>query len=273
MYYKYLPIDRITYLDDELIRFTQPGDLNDPFECLPQKPSKQEIQLLVLKVAKNHIEKKALNGIGNKVFLEMIEKYVDDVENDREGNLLDKYFNSAQTNINNSIGILSLSKNWNSALMWAHYTISHRGFCIGFDSEHSFFKSQIFDEEKSFTISDVKYSTYRVKIPMKFGMAKIGLEPYITKSTDWEYEQEVRMIGTLNLAEKVLNLGAFPINLFKVPHSSIKEIILGANILPTSKQKITEFCQRRNIHCFQSKISNVKYDMERVINTAGNSSL
>lgn len=36
-YYKYLPIDRKDYLKNEFLRFTQPNDLNDPFECLPQK--------------------------------------------------------------------------------------------------------------------------------------------------------------------------------------------------------------------------------------------
>jgi len=36
--YKYLPPDRKTYLDDELLRFTQPGALNDPFECIPIVP-------------------------------------------------------------------------------------------------------------------------------------------------------------------------------------------------------------------------------------------
>ena len=33
--YKYLPPDRITYFSNELLRFTQPADLNDPFECIP----------------------------------------------------------------------------------------------------------------------------------------------------------------------------------------------------------------------------------------------
>ncbi len=47
MYYKYLPIERLSYLDNELLRFTQPTDLNDPFECLPQRPSKQELLSLI----------------------------------------------------------------------------------------------------------------------------------------------------------------------------------------------------------------------------------
>ena len=31
--YKFLQSDRLTYLDDQLLRFTQPLALNDPFEC------------------------------------------------------------------------------------------------------------------------------------------------------------------------------------------------------------------------------------------------
>ena len=33
--FKYLPPERKTFFTDFLLRFTQPSDLNDPFECLP----------------------------------------------------------------------------------------------------------------------------------------------------------------------------------------------------------------------------------------------
>ena len=35
--YKYVPAERKDYLDEnhQLLRFTQPGALNDPFECCP----------------------------------------------------------------------------------------------------------------------------------------------------------------------------------------------------------------------------------------------
>lgn len=266
MYYKYLPNDRESYLTNQLLRFTQPADLNDPFECLPQKPSKKEINLLVIEVAKLMIGNDDQIRIGNEKFLEIIEKHIENIEKGSEGNLLDTYYEKAKKNTNDSIGIFSLSKNWNNSLMWAHYTMSHRGFCVGFNSEHSFFKDFLSeDRKKSFIISDVNYSTDRVKIPMEFGMPKTGIAPYITKSIDWEYEQEVRIIGTLNLAEKVLTNNLFPINLFRVPHSAIGEIILGANISQELKKTIFNFCKEKQIPCYQSKISNEKYDMERIL--------
>src|SRR5580700_1141217 len=33
--YKYLPAERISFLQDGLLRFSPPGALNDPFELLP----------------------------------------------------------------------------------------------------------------------------------------------------------------------------------------------------------------------------------------------
>ena len=50
LYYKYLPPERLSYLDDELLRYTQPIDLNDPFECLPKKPSEKEFKDVIKKV-------------------------------------------------------------------------------------------------------------------------------------------------------------------------------------------------------------------------------
>ena len=41
--YKYLLAERKTYFEDELLRFTQPRYLNDPFECLPAKWTDLEI--------------------------------------------------------------------------------------------------------------------------------------------------------------------------------------------------------------------------------------
>ena len=57
--------------------------------------------------------------------------------------------------------------------MWSHYTKSHKGFCIGFDSNDEYFTNFLSsDREKSKTIMDVVYSDKRVKIPMELGQKK-----------------------------------------------------------------------------------------------------
>jgi hypothetical protein len=263
-YYKYLPTKRLTYLDDQLLRFSQPGDLNDPFECLPQKPSKYEIQLLFMEIAKKLSKSQDISEIGNTKFYEIIEKYIIDIDEENPENLLEIYYNSAQAKMNSELGILSLSKNWNSTLMWSHYTISHKGYCVGFDPSHSFFKDYLADEgKKSRLTREVKYSTDRVKVPMELGKRKIGLEPFLTKSNDWKYEEEVRVLGSLNLASKVISNDNFPINLFEVPHSALSEVIAGANISNENFKKIYTFCSKNKVNFFQSRISEIKYNMER----------
>jgi hypothetical protein len=246
LYYKYLPIERQSYFKDELIRYTQPIDLNDPFECLPEKPTEKEFNEVVEKISG------LLPKMGSPL-------------SDKAGKLnLKEIYRNAYKNVNNDIGILSLTKNWNNTLMWAHYTISHKGFCIGFDPNDNYFKNYLSsDKEKSKTVKDVIYSDKRVKIPMELGQKRLEFEPYITKSKDWEYEEEVRVIATLNLSDKKIEQKPVDIHLFKLPHRAIKEIIVGVNINEKVEDLIKKFCIEKGIKFFKSKISDKYFDMER----------
>ncbi len=243
LYYKYLPIERIDYLENELLRFTQPVDLNDPFECIPQRPTKTELKDAIEKVSKK------LPNVNVK----------EDVLN------IEKLFNSAYQNVNNDIGIFSLTKNWNNTLMWAHYTESHKGFCVGFNSKDEFFNDYLStDLEQSKTVKEVVYSNERVKIPMELDTPRLGFKPFITKSTDWAYEKEIRIISTLNLSDKICPKPPFDIHLFKIPHKAISEIIVGANIAKNNEIIIKEFCIKNKIDFYNSKVSDRLFDMERI---------
>lgn len=248
--YKFLPFDRHDYFESELLRFTQPADLNDPFECLPQKPSKGEFSKSIEKVAK-------ILSNGNKKFEEYcLQKYGDEY--------IEKDYTQAYSKINKEVGILSLTKNWNNALMWAHYTNSYKGFCVGFDSNVSFFKDYLSEDAKfSRYTRDVTYSEERVRIPSNLTEPALGFEPFLTKSVDWKYEEEVRVISTFNLAKDVKVKDPYPIYLFRVPHSAIAEIILGVNINKEVETKIKAFAGENEIRIYNAKISDSKFDLER----------
>jgi hypothetical protein len=98
---------------------------------------------------------------------------------------------------------------------------------------------------------------------MILGQKKLDFEPYITKSLDWKYEEEVRLIRSLKPFDDFENNIPFDIYLFKVPHSAIKEIILGANINIENELKIKEFATKRNIKLWKSKLSESTFNMER----------
>ena len=234
--YKYLPISRIKYLENELLRFTQPKGLNDPFECLTQRPLVKDVNDDV----NQYFPKEILNQ-----------------------NLLDELFSSAQQMNNDKIGILSLSKRWNNALMWAHYAISHTGFCVGFNTENDYFEDYLStDTEKSKTTKKVKYKKERVKIPLSGNEEPLGLQPFFTKSKDWKYEKEVRMIATLNIAD-AMSISNREVFLFKVPHKSIVEIIGGANIEKENEKIIKAFCVKNKIKFYKGEIADRTFDVQR----------
>lgn len=247
-YYKFFPVERLDYFSNEQLRFTQPIDLNDPFECLPQKPNLEELTNLINSLISPNSDKQKEQKVKEKF------DYV----------FLDNLYKSQYEKVNKDIGIFSLSKNWNNALMWAHYTISHKGFCIGFDSKHNYFSDYISsDGNSSKVIKEVVYSENRVKIPMVLGQEKLNYEPYITKSLDWRYEEEIRIISSLNSSINKILKKPFDIYLFKIPHDCINEIILGANIELQNETEIRKFALKKNIKVYKAKISDTKYDMER----------
>ena len=92
----------------------------------------------------------------------------------------------------NTIGIYSLSASCRSILSWGHYSDSHRGFCVGLSKEKliSFVRSQ-----ESLDFDRVEYSTnYPVINVYKMTEAEKLTKLFWTKSIEWEYEKEYRII-------------------------------------------------------------------------------
>ena len=69
--------------------------------------------------------------------------------------------------IDAKLGVLSLSRRWDSSLMWSHYTSSHTGFCVGFDRDHEFFQQAARRTEGTFICAPVQYSAIRPTIKFR----------------------------------------------------------------------------------------------------------
>jgi hypothetical protein len=90
------------------------------------------------------------------------------------------------------IVVLSLAENYDSLLMWAHYTAQHKGFLIGFDSE-----SRILARPTpTFSLfGAVSYCHHR---PTGDRFTDISdQELYFRKSSEWAYEKEWRLVETV----------------------------------------------------------------------------
>ena len=93
------------------------------------------------------------------------------------------------------IGVVSLSKNGLSPLMWSHCANSHEGFLLEFKTP-----------EYELIYQTVRNFDLMVSLPIKYQedrpVVAIGIEDFdsllekqsLTKSSDWAYEDEVRVI-------------------------------------------------------------------------------
>lgn len=267
--YKFIPCERLTYFEDELLRITQPADLNDPFEFLPAIPTNEDFAEVLKKfyqdkvrdIDKLKIDKKQKSELKN-IQLREYKTQIRKLKNNEDENIKSVFLQRSTKNINSNIGILSLTKRWDSTLMWSHYTNSHKGLCIGFDAKAQFFSHCREKEDKDKIFMPVTYRDERIKVPIEKGVS-IANQVIFSKSKDWEYEEEERLIVLLKHASKVIPFKPYDIYLYKVSHSLIKEVILGINFQKDKIELIKSFCLTQNIDLFRSKISETKYDMER----------
>lgn len=90
--------------------------------------------------------------------------------------------------------VLCLAARWNSPLMWAHYTATHRGFAIRYKAEVI---NALRNSAEHVASGPVQYQG---AIPdLRWFSAPPGdhLRPVLfTKSSDWSYEEEFRVIAT-----------------------------------------------------------------------------
>ena len=271
--YKYVTPDRIDILEKKLIRFTQPLCFNDPFEVFPAvesflKPGREkELISLVSAIIKTnpdefsktweeeimkyqnmfHVDFTSL--LPADLGLAMVDQHIETLTN-----LIVNQLNiGAKTSIlcslrqkmNADMGILSLSEKSDNLLMWAHYTNAHRGFVLGFNTDHSFFDQRLTQDDLIRYVSKVKYSYERPRIsffdptadPGEF-FTSVFAKFCLTKSQDWAYEQEWRMIMPLKDASQIKEHSYGNIYLFVLPVDCIQMVILGSMVDEKDKQRV-----------------------------------
>jgi hypothetical protein len=119
-----------------------------------------------------------------------------------------------------------------STLMWSHYAANHKGICLEFATETAVFGSA----------QEVGYlSTYPNWAPHSLMTAE---DPHIllTKSDDWQYEREFRVIGLTQGVDRPF--GAHPLELdgpfLKIPDGALKAVIAGCEADYDSVRKVAK---------------------------------
>ena len=109
--------------------------MNDPYECLPAISNPDYDKLLEDAIAQmdTNLLKKIHPNI-DQAILSLKDDYMS------TGKIEQLAIDVYKRELNKRIGILCLSKKHDSILMWSNYTENHKGFVLGFNSNHDFFK-------------------------------------------------------------------------------------------------------------------------------------
>ena len=171
-------------------------------------------------------------------------------------------------------GILSLTPNPHNLLMWGHYTANHTGMVIEFNTNHEFFNAHSDKPDALSGPMPVVYASHRPALKSIYDLVELEEMPganeweplVLTKSQDWAYEKEWRMVRVLDRADEVLNTVDPSVHLFRLPASCISALILGARMSEPHIQGVREFLKTdsryAHVSLSQAKISRRTFDLE-----------
>jgi len=252
--YKYFGPERCEVLDNWLVRFTQAGALNDPFELKPHIASygtSEELREVAERKWEEHAKEryeelaaKYTNPMPFSEFRRLIEKdrssMIEEALARDMTPVIEEMAAKISSMINESIGILSLCEHPDDLLMWAHYAAGHAGFVLEFDTKSAFFNqknppgwanannedTKVFSKEYGW-IRKVCYSVERPSVVV----TKLDFGTLLRKGKPWAYECEFRMLMPLEygLQCALERTNNYPVCLFPIPPSAVTRIILGCN--------------------------------------------
>ena len=188
--YKYLPFSdgALEIIKSGTIKFTSPLEFNDPFDSRPYI-TPESIELIFSE--RPDLFKRAGKELGLSPAKRLQSK--GKLLTTLRKNVLSGNF---QHNLLKDTGIVCLSRAALNILMWSHYADSHRGFVVEF-AIPKFGTRQDAKQAVDLLVSfPVVYRTKRPHVSLgSNGDFRNIEESILTKSVDWEYEAEERVIG------------------------------------------------------------------------------
>ena len=222
-----------------------------------------------LNIEKDPLELKEMEKKGIDEVYRYVLNFVPELEGDKEkinsiademkSFLNEAFEEKAQSmvdTIQKSTFISCFSEKNDSMLMWSHYTENHEGFCI----EYNFTKPNV-DPTLINTLHPVIYSK------KLFDISKYLIEGFedhssynalstiyaaISKSIDWGYEKEWRIVYTLGQREKGFNRKFF----------TPEAIYLGAKISKEDKATLMKIAGEKQISVYQMKLKKDEFKLE-----------
>lgn len=214
---------------DGTLYFSRPRDFNDPWDCRPffnksalDDPAYYDRAVLwfvhcdrthnTALSEKEHLRREQ-EVRGNRRLLEWM---IDQMTSDMEKAIQEQY------------RVYCLSTHPDSVLMWAHYAASCRGLCLEFSVENELFCGAL----------PVAYLDGYPRFDVAATDADENLQPLLTKSAVWSYEDEFRVV----VSEHPFVFPGVPTTkdgLLPLPKGSLRCVIVGTE-MPASDREVVK---------------------------------
>lgn len=244
--YRYCKFNEVQFRQIVLsskIPFSRPANFNDPYDCLLQLDYEID-KKRYLEYAKEDLSTQA--GI-KKDSKSKIKKFIRSEKKafKSRAQTVKDAGNDIFESFRQTTQILCLSKLKSSIVLFSHYSDSHRGICFEFSTcnADAFTRAREVKYREDYTC--VNYFANRELLP------QIIIESSITKSKEWKYEEEWRVVSFKN-----------PYFIEEFNPASLTGITMGANISKENRNLIEEILSKRKIPLFQARISKNKYELE-----------
>lgn len=251
-------------LTDNEIFFAKPSSFNDPFDCqlapIYEDATAGNKRRTLMKESVNAFPGMSYKKRSRLVTQCMIESNDPRVQQERKEEWLRR--------LEDEIGVFSLTASRTSIAMWAHYAASHWGVCVGFRTDYlEDFSTQIF-KNKGFlgVFYKVKYVDDYPVINL-FDPKRVPGEGFniavTTKSRNWEYEAEYRLLLTrpgplrnyvFTDEDRTYALG----------DEAIASVIMGCKMSAGHREDVKAVLRKKRseIGLFEARMKETSYDLD-----------
>lgn len=156
--------------------------------------------------------------------------------------------------IANNFGVFSVSKIFDSILMWSHYANHHKGLCVRFDCQkfRDFMESDCVKNDFIIYWNNVDYKKEcPILNPYKKKDYEVYFNSLLVKSEEWKYESEFRLI-LCDYFNKSLIL----------PDGIIDQVILGCRISDEYEKGLITISKKKNIELIQAVLNQNSFSLE-----------
>jgi len=285
--YKYVRRDGVRLLEEKRLRVPSPVGFNDPFEVLPKVESllpEDRVAALISDwlddAGLEEIYAATARGRGVTTDALRVELPPDALRRriadaglggvaEEMAPHLSKVVHAAAAA---RIGMLCFTETADSLLMWGHYADGHRGLVYGFDPRHPFFDQRIGGEDGVPSLQRVEYSRRRPRVTASDTRAPgdvlaefLANRFFFTKSHDWSYECEWRLVLPLDPARSEDGEQYVPL-----AEGLLTTVILGSRVQAEDRDRVLDLVGGdeffRGVEVLQGSISDEEFriDLEPV---------